>query len=51
MSDGAYAIFVQRPISATFLAVALIMILLDLKPLVMKGRDWRERWTATDKDT
>jgi putative tricarboxylic transport membrane protein len=51
MSNGAYAIFVQRPISATFLAVALIMILLDLKPLVIKKRDWRESWTATDSDT
>jgi putative tricarboxylic transport membrane protein len=48
MSDGAYGIFIQRPISATFLAVALIMILLDLKSLVMKTRDWRESWSATD---
>jgi putative tricarboxylic transport membrane protein len=51
MSNGAYAIFVQRPISAVFLAVALVMILLDLKPLIMKGRDWRARWTAADNDT
>jgi putative tricarboxylic transport membrane protein len=52
MSDGKYAIFIQRPISAVFLAVALIMILLGLRPLIQKGinRGWREQLTKAEKD-
>ncbi len=49
MSNGKYAIFVERPIAATFLAVALAMILLGLKPLVFKKKDWRERLTEAEK--
>jgi putative tricarboxylic transport membrane protein len=49
MSNGTYTIFVQRPISAVFLVVALLMILLALKPLIKKGKDWRERLTETEK--
>jgi putative tricarboxylic transport membrane protein len=52
MSDGQYAIFVQRPISVTFLGVALLMILLGLKPLIWrKGKDWRDRLTQAEKST
>jgi putative tricarboxylic transport membrane protein len=43
MSNGAYLIFVARPISAVFLGVALIMIFLALRPLIRKKRDWRAR--------
>ncbi|MDI6756191.1 MAG: tripartite tricarboxylate transporter permease, partial [Thermodesulfobacteriota bacterium] len=50
MSAGSYLIFVQRPISVTFLVAALAMILLALKPLVKKGKDWRERFTKPEKD-
>ncbi|MHB8770234.1 MAG: tripartite tricarboxylate transporter permease [Syntrophales bacterium] len=49
MSNGKYAIFVERPIAATFLAVALVMILLGLKPLIFKKKDWRERLTEAEK--
>ncbi len=51
MSDGHYAIFVQRPISVTFLAVALVMILLALRPLFGKKKkeDWRDRLTEAEK--
>lgn len=49
MSGGNYAIFVQRPISAVFLAVALLMILLGLKPLIRKTKDWRERLTEAER--
>ena len=51
MSDGKYAIFIQRPISAVFLAAALIMILLGLRPLIQKGinRGWREHLTKAEK--
>ena len=50
MSGGAYAIFIQRPIAGFFLAVALVMLLLGLKPLFLKKRDWREQLTEAEKD-
>jgi putative tricarboxylic transport membrane protein len=49
MSDGAYSIFVLRPISALFLAVALVMVLLGLKPVIKKTKDWRERLTEAER--
>ena len=50
MSGGTYMIFVDRPIAAFFLAVAVIMILLGLKPLVFKKKgDWREKLTDAEK--
>jgi putative tricarboxylic transport membrane protein len=51
MSAGSYAIFVQRPIAAVFLGIALIMILLGLKPLFIKKRDWREQLTEAEKSS
>ncbi|MFA5028868.1 MAG: tripartite tricarboxylate transporter permease, partial [Candidatus Methylomirabilota bacterium] len=52
MSDGRYAIFIQRPISTVFLGVALAMILLGLKPLIWrKGKDWRDRLTQAEKES
>jgi putative tricarboxylic transport membrane protein len=52
MSNGSYAIFYQRPISAAFLTGTAIMILLALKPLIRKGMDskWREALTKAGKD-
>jgi putative tricarboxylic transport membrane protein len=49
MSGGAYVIFVERPIAVTFLAIALLMMLLGLKPLIFKKKDWRERLTEAEK--
>ena len=49
MSNGDYLIFVQRPISAVFLVVALVMILLGVRPLIWKKKDWRERLTEAEK--
>ena len=49
MSGGAYVIFVERPIAVTFLAIALLMMLLGLKPLIFKKKDWRERLTKAEK--
>ncbi|MBU2262739.1 MAG: hypothetical protein KKF02_12550 [Proteobacteria bacterium] len=49
MSGGTYVIFVERPISATFMGVALLMILLGLKPLIFKKKDWRDRLTEVEK--
>jgi putative tricarboxylic transport membrane protein len=50
MSGGAYSIFILRPIAAFFLAVALAMLILGLKPLFIKKRDWREQLTKTEKE-
>jgi putative tricarboxylic transport membrane protein len=41
MSAGSYLIFVTRPIAATLLAVAAVLILLALRPLVTRAMDWR----------
>jgi len=50
MSDGAYVIFIERPIAAVFLIIALIMLLLGLKPLIgRQKRDWRERLTEAER--
>jgi len=42
MSAGDYGIFLQRPIATTMLGLGGVLILLALKPLVFKGKDWRE---------
>jgi putative tricarboxylic transport membrane protein len=42
MSAGDYGIFLQRPIAATLLALGVVLFLLALKPLVFKGKDWRQ---------
>jgi len=49
MSDGQYSIFVAHPISATLLAVGLILITLGLKPLVARSLDWRARLALAEK--
>ena len=41
MSGGSFAIFFQRPIAVTLFAAAGVLILLALKPLVFKSKDWR----------
>jgi putative tricarboxylic transport membrane protein len=43
MSRGSYGIFVQRPIAATMLFVAMVLLTLGLKPLLQRGLDWRAR--------
>jgi putative tricarboxylic transport membrane protein len=42
MSAGDYGIFLNRPIATTMLALGAVMFLFALKPLVFKGKDWRE---------
>ena len=50
MSGGTYMIFVERPIAVVFLVVALVMILLGLKPLIFRKRgDWRDKLTDAEK--
>jgi putative tricarboxylic transport membrane protein len=50
MSDGRYTIFVERPIAATLLAVALVLVVLSLRPLLARRRDWRARLGLAEKE-
>jgi putative tricarboxylic transport membrane protein len=43
LSDGRYAIFFERPISAVLLVVGLVLLLMGLVPVLLRGRDWRRR--------
>jgi TctA family transporter len=49
MSDGRYSIFVQRPVSVVFLASAIAMILLAVKPLIRKKAGFRDRLTEAER--
>jgi len=41
MSAGRYGIFIERPIAAIMLGLGAVLLLLSLKSLVFKGKDWR----------
>ena len=43
MSGGSYAIFLQRPIAIGMFAIAAVLILLGLTPLLFKSKDWRDK--------
>jgi putative tricarboxylic transport membrane protein len=43
MSAGDYSIFVQRPIALTMLGLGALLLLLALKPLFSRKKDWREK--------
>ena len=43
MSGGSYGIFFDRPIAVAMFAAAAVLILLGLKPLTFKSKDWREK--------
>jgi putative tricarboxylic transport membrane protein len=44
MSAGDYAIFFERPIATTMLALGLVLLGFALKPIIFKGaKDWRAR--------
>jgi putative tricarboxylic transport membrane protein len=49
MADGQYAIFLQRPIAATLLVVALGMMLLSFRTFIRRGLDWRARMALAEK--
>ena len=50
MSNGSYAIFLDKPIAAALLGVALLLLVLGLLPLIAGLRDWRSRLAAADGD-
>jgi putative tricarboxylic transport membrane protein len=43
MSAGDYSIFFSRPISATLLGAGVLMLLISLKPLLTRNKDWRSK--------
>ena len=43
MSGGSYGIFFDRPIAVAMFAAAAVLILLGLKPLIFKSKNWREK--------
>jgi TctA family transporter len=49
MSAGDYMIFLQRPISLTMLALGALLLLLGLKPLLTKKKDWRDELEAVSE--
>jgi putative tricarboxylic transport membrane protein len=49
MSDGHYSIFLGRPIAATLLALGAGLLLLSLRPLLVRGLDWRARLALAGK--
>jgi putative tricarboxylic transport membrane protein len=42
MSAGDYSIFLHRPIALTMLVLGVVLLLLGLKPLLTKKKDWRD---------
>src|SRR5712692_9692757 len=51
LSAGRYDIFVTRPISATLLAVGVTLLLLGIRPFLMRKLDWRQKLGFADKET
>jgi TctA family transporter len=49
MSDGAYAIFVTRPIAATLLGAGLVLLLLNVRSFLQRSVDWRARLALVAK--
>jgi putative tricarboxylic transport membrane protein len=43
MSSGSYGIFINRPIAAAMLLVAVALLLLNIFPFFMKKVDWRQK--------
>jgi putative tricarboxylic transport membrane protein len=41
MSSGSYAIFINRPIAASMLAVGVALLSLSVVPILTRGMDWR----------
>jgi putative tricarboxylic transport membrane protein len=46
MSDGTWAIFVQRPVAATLLAVSAALLVLSALTTLGRRRDWRAKVAA-----
>jgi putative tricarboxylic transport membrane protein len=51
MSSGSYGIFLNRPIALVMLIIGLSMLLLGVRPFLMKRLDWRQRLGFAAKDS
>jgi putative tricarboxylic transport membrane protein len=51
MSNGNYAIFIDRPIAAGLFAACGILLLLSMIAFITKWRDWREQLADAEADT
>ena len=49
MSAGDYGIFLERPIALTMFGLGGVLVLLSLKPLFFKGKDWRQEVGLDEK--
>ena len=49
MSAGDYGIFLDRPIAVVMFALGALLVLLSLKPLFFKGKDWRSEVGLEDE--
>ena len=49
MSGGSYGIFFDRPIAVAMFVAAAVLVLLALKPLVFRSKDWREKVGLEDQ--
>jgi putative tricarboxylic transport membrane protein len=43
MSGGSYGIFFDRPLAIAMFGIVAVLILLGLKPVLFKSKDWREK--------
>ena len=50
MSDGAWLIFLQRPIAATLMAVSAALLLASAASFISARRDWRARMAEEAKE-
>jgi putative tricarboxylic transport membrane protein len=44
MSSGSYGIFIERPIALVMLIIGVTMLLLGIRPFLLKSLDWRQRF-------
>jgi putative tricarboxylic transport membrane protein len=49
MSDGQYAVFLERPIAVTLLAAGALLVLLNLRSLISRGLDWKSKLALAEK--
>jgi TctA family transporter len=51
MSAGTYMIFLERPIALTMLVLGVVIFAFSLKPLVVRGKDWRQSVGLEDQQS
>jgi TctA family transporter len=51
MSDGAWLIFLQRPIALTLVCVSLALLVASAVSMLTARRDWRETMAEETKES